>query len=863
LTLSAIRFKVPQIKMLETPMLSRHSLRLALFATSMLVSVPALAQSAPAEDAAANDEIIVTAQKREENLQDVPISIQALGAKKLDQLNITDFNDYTKLLPSVSFQTTQPGQTTVYIRGVASGGDGNHSGSLPSVGVYLDEQPVTTIGGTLDVHIYDIARIEALAGPQGTLYGASSEAGTIRIISNKPDASGFAGGVDGEVNTVAKGGIGGKVEGFINAPISDSAAIRIVGWYQHNAGYIDNVLGTRRFLPQPGGFSITNTGFVAKNYNDSDIVGGRAALKIDLDDNWTATASVFGQKQTNHGSFGFDPRVGDLKVQHFGREDNSDRFIQGALTIEGKLGNWDLTYAGAYMDRKRSTHSDYTDYAEAYDALYASYGGLAGYFYFQDAAGNNVLPVQRIDGGDHFKKLSQELRISSPSDNRFRVSAGLFYQRQFNRIHQDYQVTGLGPQVSVNGRPGTLWLTQQDRVDKDYAAFGEASFDISDKLTLTGGLRGFKYDNSLIGFFGFGRNPGGNFTDTPFNGAGSSRTGVTKCFTTDGKVIFDRDNPANTSATKTLVPPVVPGSPCNNLGVFSNGKVIPKATKGDGFSHRLSINWKPSDDQLIYATWSRGFRPGGINRRATIAPYAPDYLTNYELGFKTTWADGKLRLNGALYQQNWKAFQYAFLGLNSFTEIHNGPDARIRGLELDMSYNARNGLTLSGTLAYTDAKTRNNLCGYDQPSFACTGLGPDGKANYISAPKGTRLPVTPKFKGTVQARYEWDMGSGKAHVQGVVTHSGSAASDLRTLIVDSLGNQKNPALLQGRLNSWTTADFALGFDWGKFTTELYVENAFDERAELSRFVQCGQCYQRPYVVTNTPRTIGLRVGVDF
>ena len=133
-------------------------------------------------------EIIITATKREENLQNVPISVQVLGTRKLDQLNISNFEEYTKQLPSVSYQTSaQPGFTVVYMRGVATGGDGNHSGSLPSVGTYLDEQPVTTIGGTLDVHIYDIARIESLAGPQGTLYGASSEAGTIRIITNKPD----------------------------------------------------------------------------------------------------------------------------------------------------------------------------------------------------------------------------------------------------------------------------------------------------------------------------------------------------------------------------------------------------------------------------------------------------------------------------------------------------------------------------------------------------------------------------------------------------------------------------------------------------------------------------------------------------
>ncbi|MET0374341.1 MAG: TonB-dependent receptor plug domain-containing protein, partial [Rhizorhabdus sp.] len=230
----------------------------SLLASAAIVT-PAFAQTAPiaaptaapAPDTSApqageyEGDIVVTAQKRDQNIQNVPISIQAIGTKRLDDLNISNFNQYTQLLPSVSFQTTQPGSTVVYMRGVASGGDGNHSGPLPSVGTYLDEQPVTTIGGTLDVHIYDIARIESLAGPQGTLYGASSEAGTIRIITNKPDTSGFYGRVDGEVNSVRSGGVGYTTEGMLNVPFGERAALRVVGFYQRDAGFIDNVAGTR------------------------------------------------------------------------------------------------------------------------------------------------------------------------------------------------------------------------------------------------------------------------------------------------------------------------------------------------------------------------------------------------------------------------------------------------------------------------------------------------------------------------------------------------------------------------------------------------------------------------------------------
>jgi iron complex outermembrane recepter protein len=821
----------------------------ALLTSSVLGATPAFAQAA--DEATVSDEIIVTAQKRSESLQNVPISIQALGTKKLEQLGISDFNDFTKQLPSVSFQTLQPGQTTVYMRGVSSGGDGNHSGSLPSVGVYLDEQPVTTIGGTLDVHIYDIARIESLAGPQGTLYGASSQAGTIRIITNKPDASGFVGSVDAEVNTVAHGGEGGKLEGMINVPLGSSAALRVVGWYKHGAGFIDNVAATRSFLPTPGGITVNNNAFVRKDINEQDIMGGRAALQIDLDDNWTVTPSVLFQKLKNKGSFGYDPSQGELKVNRFSEEFRRDRFVQAALTIEGKIGNWDLTYAGAYLDRKTRAFSDYTDYSEAYDSLYASSGGLADYFYFENAAGVDIDPRQFIDSSDHFKKMSQEVRIASPQDKRFRVVAGLFYQRQSNDIFQDYKVAGLAPLLSVNGRPGTLWLTNQERIDKDYAAFGEASFDIVPTVTLTAGGRYFKYDNSLIGFFGFGRNPG-FIQDTeddalpgspPPNASGSSRTGVAGCLTTGGLTLR---NAQILRQTTTLAPAAIPGSPCTNLADFSNGQLVPKRTKDNGFTHRLNLTWKPSSKALVYGTWSRGFRPGGINRRASIPAYAADFLTNFELGWKTSPADG-LRFNGAIYMQNWKTFQYSFLGENSFTQIQNGPDARIKGIEVDVNYAPGNGLSLTAAAAYTDAKTRQVLCaGAGDIAPACVNSS-------VSAPKGTRLPITPKFKGSMTARYEFDLGENKAYFQAGVAHQGSASSDIRVAKALTLGN----------ISSLTTVDFSTGVEWGKISVDLFFDNVFDELGDLSRYQNCGQCDQRNIIVPNQPRTIGLRVGTKF
>jgi outer membrane receptor protein involved in Fe transport len=732
------------------------------------------------------------------------------------------------------------------MRGVASGGDGNHSGSLPSVGTYLDEQPVTTIGGTLDVHIYDIARIESLAGPQGTLYGASSQAGTIRIITNKPDTASFYGRVDGEVNTVESGGVGGRLEGMINAPLSDNAALRVVGFYQRDAGYIDNVPGTRSFLPTPGGITVNNAAFVEEDYNKTDTWGGRAALKVDLDDNWTVTPTVLYQELRSDGSYAFDPQVGDLQVQRFYPEYRRDRFIQGALTIEGKLGNWDVTYAGAYLDRRAAQSSDYTDYSEAYDSLYASVGGLAGYFYYQDAAGNGIDPRQNVLSTDHFKKLSQELRVASPAEDPFRIVAGMFYQRQSNFIHQDYRIPGLGPQVSVNDWSGTLWLTQQERVDKDYAMFGEASYDLLPNFTLTAGARAFIYDNSLIGFFGFGRNPGVDpddgrpFTATPFNGAGSSRTGVAGCYVAGGQTV--RDAYLNGGDT-TPLPGIVDGSPCTNLATVAGNKLVPRKASGSGVTYRFNATWKPVEDVLLYGTWSRGFRPGGNNRRGDVGTYDADFLTNYEFGWKTTLLDGKVRFNGALYQQNWDAFQFSFLGENSFTIIQNGPDARIRGVEADVNVGA-GPLSLTAAGSYTDAKTRNDLCA----AQVCDGTGDD-----VLAPTGTRLPITPRFKVSGTARYSVPIGAAKGYIQALVAHQSSASSDIRVAKAAAIG----------RLAPYTTGNLAVGAELQNFTFEVFAQNLWDERGQLTRFQQCGACDQRTYIVPIRPRTIGLRAGAKF
>jgi outer membrane receptor protein involved in Fe transport len=767
------------------------------------------------------EEVVVSAQKRNESLQDVPLSIQAIGQDQLSELKVDDFGDYVKFLPNVSYQSAGPGLARPYMRGVASGENANHSGPLPSVGVYLDEQPITTIQGPLDVQVYDIARVEVLAGPQGTLYGASSQAGTIRIITNKPDVDAFDAGYE-LTGSMMEDDFGYTAQGFVNMPLGERAAVRLVGWKTSTPGYIDNVRSDRVF--PTSGIAVDNSERVEDNYNGIDKVGGRATLGIEINDSWTVTPAVMMQKTTAKGAYGFDANIGDLQVAHALPEGGEDRWTQAALTVQGKIGNWDVTYAGAQLNRSVQTNSDYADYAFFYDTC-CGYGA-----YMYDNDGTLLDPSQFIVGRDKYRKQSHELRVSSPAENRWRLTAGVFTQKQSHSIYQSYRVAGLTDAFIVPGNPDTLWLTDQERTDRDDAVFGEFTFDITEKLSATAGVRFFEAENSLAGFFGFG--------------AGfSSGTGEAAC---DDPTPFRH-------------------APCTSLGPDG------KKTKEDGNTKRLNVSWKVTDDAMVYATFSEGFRPGGINRKGTLPPYQADFLTNYEVGFKTTWANNRVRLNGAIFQDDWDDFQYSFLGQNGLTEIKNAGQARIKGIEADLVVVVTEGFTLSSSAAWLDAKTTVNYCGtvYEsgpnagKPVTDCDDpAAPAG--TFLQAPAGQELPVQPKFKANVVARHEFPVNDFKMHLQAAAVYQGSAWSDLRTAERELLGKQP----------SYTIVDLSAGFAVEEWGIELFVKNAFDERAEIARFAQCSTfqpgsqnsvalCGLNAYTVTNLPRTIGITFSKQF
>jgi outer membrane receptor protein involved in Fe transport len=827
---------------------SRRALPAVLMASTMLASADAASAAAVAATSASSGttlgEVIVTASKREENLQKVAVSVQAIDGKAIQQLNITGFNDYVKFIPSLQAQGDgTPNSSIIYMRGVSDGGDGNHSGPEPSVGTYLDEQPVTTIGGTLDIHIYDVARIEVLPGPQGTLYGASSEAGTLKIVTNQPSTSGFYGALDVQGNVVDHGSEGYVVEGFVNIPITSDIAVRLVGFDEHDAGYIDNVPGTRYF-PTPG-TTINNNAYVRNNFNPIDTFGGRAAVKFDLNDNWTVTPSVIAQDTRADGVFGYEPSVGDLEVQRFAPDSDHDRWVQAAMTIRGKLGRYDLTYSGGYFNRAVDTLSDYTDYSVAYDQSYGS-----GYFWNDHKGVPLANPQQEIVGRDRFEKGSNEIRLASPSTDRFRFLVGLFQERQTHWIIQDYQIQGFGAQnidgqvvqAAIPGWPNTYWLTDQNRIDRDEAAFGEASFDITPKLSITAGVRGYDYKNTLVGFYGFSA-----ATDTAFDPAPPTPT-------MPGPPGMGVDD------LNCLTGERFRNAPCVNLN---------KTVSASGETHKVNMSYKIDGDKLVYFTYSTGYRPGGVNRNGALGPYQADSLDNYEIGWKTSWLDNSLRWNGALYDEQFDKFQFSFLGQYSLTVIQNAPSAQILGAETSLDWRATRRLTLSGGGAYNDAKLTANFCGADTQTGAIIATCSNAYAAANGgALQGQQLPYVPKLKGNVTARYTFDMAGWNAHAQATVAFQSLTYPALRVEDLEALGT----------MPAYATLDLAIGAERGKTSVELFVKNLTDSRAQTNRFSPCDTCeaptntfnlppnqFQGPaiYVSTIAPLTVGLRLGQKF
>jgi len=777
-------------------------------AAALVSGALAMPQPAPAQDLVL-EEVIVTAQKRSQNLQDVPISVTALDNTKLQQLGITNFNEYMAMLPSVSYKDVGPGTATIYMRGASDGGDGNASGSQPSVGLYLDEIPLTAIAANVDVHIYDIERIEALAGPQGTLYGASNQSGTLRIITNKPDTEKFSAGFDvGGAST--DGGAGSySIEGFVNAPLSDKAAIRLVAWNIEDGGWIDNVPGTRTYVLKDlvSTATLTNDSLVGNDQNELTKSGLRAALKVDLNDTWTGTVGVLYQTQETEGTWDHDPGplnpqsgtiyarfdpggtrdigvhvpAGEQKIQRFNADFSDEDFIQGSWTLEGELGNADFIYAGAFMDRDVEYQADYSAYG-----IYQYFVPYYACDYSYDCTTLNEIYTEK----NNYERQTHELRLASLGEGRLHYTVGAYYTEITHTYLQQWHQPGMSPTLEVGGGDSVFFRTDQERTNQQTALFSELTYDLTDSFSITGGIRYFWNDSDLVGVVGWGP---GNFGD--------------------------RDTPVN------------------------------KSVSDNDFILKGNATWRVTDDHMVYFTVSEGYRPGGINRdpglivTAGTQTWVPDTLINYEFGWKTSGLDGRLRFNGAVFFADWDDIQYTVyeFGLSACCgNVYNLSTAEMKGIEADATYLISDGWTISGGVAFTNAETTADF------------VLPSGN---LSVSSGTDLPNVPDFKGNVSTRFEFALGNLNAYGQITYQYVGS----MFNVIV--VGDPTDLKFWDDRQeqDSYQNLNIRAGIDQEEWGVDLYVNNATDEVAEL--FIQA-----RPYeqsITTNRPITFGAKLWMRF
>jgi outer membrane receptor protein involved in Fe transport len=506
--------------------------------------------------------------------------------------------------------------------------------------------------------------------------------------------------------------------------------------------------------------------------------------------------------------------------------------MQSGLTVQGHIGDYTLTYAVEGFLRNEKTQEDYTDYSVFYDGVYGSGGNWKDNACKSPATcqaytAQNVLahPQQEIEGDDNFTKESNEVRLASPSTDRLRFIIGAFQEEQSHHIIQDYQIQGFSDYLAVPGWPNTIWLTNQQRVDRDVAAFTEVQFDILPNLTLLAGVRPYWYDNTLKGFFGFSE----NYDAMTGFGSGEGATGQ------------------NCKPGQSFV-----NTPCVDLN---------KGVTATGETHKINLTYKIDDDRLVYFTYSTGYRPGGINRNADFGGYQADTLTNYELGFKSSWLDHRLIFNTALYDEEWNQFQFAFLGPNSLTIVKNAPSADIRGAEFQTEFRATDQLTFTSGLTLTDAKLTQAFCTNDSGVTLTNCTGSDVYPISL-APKGTALPYTPDVKGYTTARYVFPFLDWNAHVQGSVGFQSRAHVGIREVDNELLGS----------MPSYATYDLAAGIERNRLSLEIWAKNITDERGQENRSTPCTiyVCAsslpgvpQAIYVVPVQPLTVGITLSQKF
>ncbi len=734
------------------------------------------------------EEIVVTATKRKVNLQDVGQSITVISTADIEKAGYKEMGDYIKDLPSVTLAQQQPARNDIVFRGVSTGIEEFYSDA--QAGVYLDEQPITTNATQVSPYLVDIERVESLPGPQGTLFGSSAETGVLRIITNKPDPSGFSGQYS-VTGFATKGGAGSyEVDGHLNIPlIDDKLTARIVGFYADNGGWIDNVYGTD--LAQES----NNANAVKSNTNTWTVQGARLAALWKVNDGTDVLFNLTTQNDTTKGDWSNDPYLGDAKITRFIENSRHDNWWQAAATVTADLGFAEFKSATAYFARHMTYTEDNMTYEQYKAKYYGSYyatptynGTPANNVYDTRLTSNNHFTTSTIFNDQHQYRVSQEFRLTSKGTSKLQWLGGLFYERVHdywyygtqnlqlmdtyawayaNSVACDPANAGLG--VSCPLAPTTTIYAQWfDRTVTQTAVFGEISYKFTDPWTVTVGGRWFNYKRDISQNY---------------------------------------DQP--------LGLPVDLGVPGTNTSSGNDSATL----------FKLGTQYKFNPDVMAYLLFSEGYRLGGENTARAAATgdvplkYNPDKLFNYEGGIKSQWWDRRLTLNASLFYMKWDQIQLeSSAGAFWRHGTLNGGGADNLGLELSGSARLSKGLTFDFNLISADPKLTEDV------------IYPNGR----TIPSGTQMVGAPKFKASAGLEYnfEWKPKGGNLWARFDYSYQSLEYQSLLYASIDYQNAVRDQGLLPGlgRIEPWSYGKLQAGITMpDKLEVTVTLDNVWNSK----------------------------------
>jgi iron complex outermembrane recepter protein len=790
--------------------------------TAALLWIPfALQAQTPAQptDEEISEEIVVSAQKRTTTLQEVPFSVAAVTSEDIEQSGATNIVDIARNVPGLYITDLGPGQSQVAIRGISAGQVvRDQPGVKESVGIYLDESPISVALFTPDLDLYDLDRIEVLRGPQGTLYGAGNDAGTVRYITAQPDIGTFGGSFEVGFNGVTDGEFGGTLRGALNVPIGENAAMRVVGYYNQLPGFIDSLYPGRA---------------TRENVNDGDRTGGRIAFRFEPSENITITPRIVYQKLETDGYPRTDvysilgnpytttePAIdpGDRgQVTQF-REGIDDEFMLADLKLEFGFGDVGLTSVTSYVDRSVVV---LRDASQLTGSVTKDLGGT-------DAQARLNSPL--YDTTD-LQTFSQEIRLGSSGEGPFQWIAGVFYQQYDREYGQNLPTPGYDALTQAlvgldssdfNSPPDTPFFSDLNYDFQQFAVFGEATYRFNPNWALTAGLRYYDFSEDRTLTFA------GLFADVGY----TNQPGSTESDGFSPRVILAYNVNKNVQFTAQ----------------YSRGFRL------GGINDPLNVGLcSPAD----LATFSG--HPG----------WDDEFVDNFELGTKTRLADGRVTFNAAVFLTKINDMQYiADAGTCSSRIILNG-DAETPGAEFELYVRPDEhwdfGLSATWVQAEVTRSFPNDaapIAGIRDGNQLPTSpeLQAVGSAAYNWA-MGSSLESYVRFTVQYVGSSFTQLGDEEPNF-GLISNSATRpAGSARLIQLGGVPADTN-ITFDPELPSYTLLNLRWGISTDRWEGAVYVNNLTDEQTFLSVDRERGRSARVGYL-TNVPRTYGMNFRFNF